>query len=53
MIWVGHVARMGGGGEVLTEFWWEDQMERDYLEDLGVDGLILKYFYALNLSASA
>ena len=27
--------------------------ERDYLEDLGVDGLILKYFYALNLSASA
>lgn len=32
-------------GEVLTKFWWEDQMERDYWEDLSIDGLILKCFW--------
>ena len=25
-------------GEVCTGFWWEDLRERDYLEDLSVDG---------------
>ena len=29
-------------GEMLTELWWEDQMARDYLEDLGINGLILR-----------
>ena len=28
-------------GEVHTGFRWEDLMERDHLEDLGVDGRIL------------
>ena len=33
-----------GTGEVHTGFWWEDLMERDHLEDLGVDGrIILKW----------
>ena len=31
-------------GEMLTEFWWEGQTTRDYLEDLGIDGLIFKYY---------
>ena len=37
---------MGGscgtyGGEVRTGFRWENLRERDYLEDLGVDGRII------------
>jgi len=31
----------GGTGEVPTGFWWGDIMERDYLEDLGVNGMII------------
>jgi hypothetical protein len=36
----GHVARIGRG-EVNKEFWWENLMERDHLEDPGVDGRII------------
>jgi hypothetical protein len=41
MIWTGHVARKGGGGEVHTEFWWENLRERDHLEDTGIDRRII------------
>jgi hypothetical protein len=37
--WAGHMARMGDR-EVHIGFWWGDVMERDYLEDTGVDGRI-------------
>jgi len=30
-----------GTGELYTEFWWGKLMERNYLEDLGVDGRII------------
>jgi hypothetical protein len=30
-----------GTGDVHTEFWSEDLMERDHLEDPGVDGFII------------
>jgi hypothetical protein len=36
----GHVAHMGTG-EVRTGFWWGGLMERDHLEDLGVDRRII------------
>jgi hypothetical protein len=36
MRWAGHVARMGGMGEVFTGFWLEGLKERDHWEDLGV-----------------
>jgi hypothetical protein len=29
------------GGEVHTVFWWGNLMERDHLEDPGVDGCII------------
>jgi hypothetical protein len=38
MRWAGHVARMGGGGETCTGFWWESPKEKDQFEDQGVDG---------------
>ena len=38
--WAGYVARMGDR-EVHTGFWWGDVMERDHLEDVGVDGRII------------
>jgi hypothetical protein len=30
--------QVGGGGVVHTGFWWGTLMERDHLEDPGVDG---------------
>jgi len=30
-----------GRGEVHTAFWWEILMERDHLEDRGLDGRII------------
>ena len=41
MRWVGHVARMGGSGEVYTGFWWGNLRGKDHLEDPGVDGRII------------
>jgi hypothetical protein len=38
---VGHVARMGGRGEVYTGFWGGNLRERDHLEDPGVDRRII------------
>jgi hypothetical protein len=32
-----------GTGEVHTGFRWEDLRERDQLQDLGIDGRILKW----------
>jgi hypothetical protein len=32
---------MWGTGEVRTEFWSGNLRERDYLEDLGVDGRVI------------
>jgi len=31
----------GGHKELRTGFWWGDLMERDHLEDIGVDGTII------------
>jgi hypothetical protein len=28
-------------GNMYTEFWWRNLRERDHLEDLGVDGIII------------
>jgi hypothetical protein len=40
-----HVTRTGRG-EVHTGFWWGNLMERDHLEDPGVDGrIILKWLF--------
>jgi hypothetical protein len=30
---------------IHTMFWWGDLGERDYLEELGVDGRILKWIF--------
>ena len=34
-----------GIGDVHIGFWWGDLMERGHLEDLGVDGRILKWIF--------
>jgi hypothetical protein len=37
--WVGHVARMGGGGRGMhVGYWWKSQKERDQCEDQEVGG---------------
>jgi len=41
MTWVGHVARMGRG-EVHTGSLWGNLMERDHLENRGVDGSVIQ-----------
>ena len=30
-----------GGREMTSSFWWRKVSERDYLEDLGIDGTII------------
>jgi hypothetical protein len=40
--WAWHVASIGGRRGVYR-VWWGDVMERDQLEDLSVDGRILKW----------
>jgi hypothetical protein len=40
MRWAGHVD-IRGKGEVSTGFWWGNMRERDPLEDLSVDGMII------------
>ena len=41
--WKGHVARMGRG-ELYTEFWWGNLMERDHLQEADIDwGIILRW----------
>jgi len=40
--WAGHVARLGIG-EVHTGVWWANLKVTDHLEDLGIDGRILKW----------
>jgi len=40
---VGYVAHMGKR-RVYARFWWRDLVEREYLEDQGVDGrIVLKW----------
>ena len=39
--WAGHVERRGIG-ELRTGFWWGMMKKRDHLEDLGIDGWIIK-----------
>ena len=46
MRWAGHVARMGGGRETYTGFWWGNLRERDHLGEPGVDGrIILRWIF--------
>ena len=35
--WTGHVVRVGDRRSAYG-FWWENLKERDYLEDIGLDG---------------
>jgi hypothetical protein len=41
MKWEWHVARMGGG-EMYTELWWGNLRKTGHLEDLAINGRILK-----------
>jgi len=42
MRWAGHVALVGDGRDAYRVLMrWEGLRERDYLEDLGVDGRII------------
>ena len=45
--WVGHLARIRGKYRCIrTVFWWRNLRERDYLEELGVDGkIILRWIF--------
>ena len=40
MRWAQQAAHIGAG-EVSTGFWWRDLIERDHLQDVGVDGIII------------
>ena len=43
--WVGHVACMGRG-ETYPGFWWSNLIEKDHLEDQGVNGrIILRWIF--------
>jgi len=42
MRWAGHAARMGRGEvHIYIYMWWGNLRDRDYFEDLGVDGRII------------
>jgi len=47
MKWVGHVASVGGRGEMYTGFWWGNLRERDHLEDPGVDGTKISWIFRM------
>jgi hypothetical protein len=36
---------MGKRGDVHTGFWWGNLSERDHLEDLGIDRIVLKWIF--------
>ena len=44
MRWAGYVARMGRGKE-YTGVWWGNLMERDHLEEPGLEGRILCWIF--------
>jgi hypothetical protein len=37
----GSCGTYGWRGEVHTGFWWENQMERDHFEYMGIDGRVI------------
>ena len=44
--WAEYVARMGGEEMCIQGLWWGYQMERDHLENPGVDGrIILRWIF--------
>ena len=47
MRWAGHVA---SGGEVHTRFWSGNLSEEDHLQDLGINGNILKWILKSGLN---
>jgi len=38
---MGEACSTYGGGDVYTGFWWGNLIERDHLEDPGLDGRII------------